>query len=75
MHGVSHSFLTRGLKAFGFSADVLIPVLEQRDPDPDFPTVIFPNPEEKGEVLISSSRQLGEYRFLYNRGTREFFLF
>jgi phosphoglucomutase len=48
MHGVSHPFVTRGFKVFGFPAVAVIAVAEQRDPDPDFSTVSFPNPEEKG---------------------------
>lgn len=30
--------------------DSLVVVNEQRDPDPAFPTVRFPNPEEKGAL-------------------------
>jgi phosphoglucomutase len=60
MHGVSHPFITKGFKAFGFPADIVFPVVEQRDPDPDFPTVVFPNPEEKGQYLYSKSDQLVE---------------
>jgi phosphomannomutase len=46
MHGVGHSYATRAFDVFGFP--VFIPVDRQKDPDPDFPTVKFPNPEEKG---------------------------
>lgn len=49
MHGVSHPFMTRAFEQFGLSA--FTPVTEQQIPDPDFPTVKFPNPEEKGMVL------------------------
>ncbi|PFH47176.1 hypothetical protein AMATHDRAFT_77329 [Amanita thiersii Skay4041] len=45
MHGVSDAFLERAFKEFGFSP--YIPVLAQQHPDPEFPTVRFPNPEER----------------------------
>lgn len=48
LHGVGATTLARGLEKAGF-ADVL-PVESQRDPDPDFPTVAFPNPEEDGAL-------------------------
>jgi phosphomannomutase len=48
MHGVgarsTEPILTRG----GFPNFHTVP--EQREPDPDFPTVKFPNPEEKGAM-------------------------
>jgi phosphomannomutase len=46
MHGVSHVFVKRGFENFGFKP--FIPVKEQQDPDPEFPSVKFPNPEEAG---------------------------
>jgi phosphoglucomutase len=49
MHGVSYPFVTKGFQAFGFQQGVVTPVKEQQYPDPEFPTVSFPNPEEKGE--------------------------
>ncbi|KAI0051141.1 hypothetical protein FA95DRAFT_1580867 [Auriscalpium vulgare] len=45
MHGVGHPFASRAFDEFGFAP--FIPVAEQQGPDPDFPTVKFPNPEEK----------------------------
>lgn len=37
-----------------------IAVVEQRDPDPAFPTVAFPNPEEKGALDLSIEQALKE---------------
>ncbi|KAH8102870.1 hypothetical protein BXZ70DRAFT_1057060, partial [Cristinia sonorae] len=51
MHGVSHVFMERAFKSFGFAP--FIPVDEQATPDPEFPTVKFPNPEEKGALDIA----------------------
>ena len=48
MHGVSSPFVKRGMQVFGFPERALVEVVEQKDPDPEFPTVAFPNPEEKG---------------------------
>lgn len=46
MHGVGGLAVVAAFREAGF-ADPLI-VNEQFDPDPDFPTVAFPNPEEPG---------------------------
>jgi phosphoglucomutase len=46
MHGVSDPFVKRGFSIFGFAP--YTPVKEQQLPDAEFPTVHFPNPEEKG---------------------------
>nr|XP_050040092.1 phosphopentomutase-like [Dermacentor andersoni] len=44
MHGVSHPYMVKAFETCGFKR--YIPVKEQMDPDPEFPTVKFPNPEE-----------------------------
>lgn len=51
MHGVGTETLVATFKAAGFSAPIL--VKEQAEPDPDFPTVQFPNPEEPGAIDLS----------------------
>ena len=48
MHGVSGPFVDEAFARFGYPTSALVPVEEQRKPDPEFPTVKFPNPEEKG---------------------------
>ncbi|KAG6878773.1 hypothetical protein C0993_008072 [Termitomyces sp. T159_Od127] len=49
MHGVSDKFVSEAFTRFGFAP--YLPVTEQQHPDPEFPTVKFPNPEEKGDQL------------------------
>ncbi|KAG5468839.1 hypothetical protein CUR178_01675 [Leishmania enriettii] len=47
MHGVGTRFTTHGLlHVLGLPASNLSVVAEQAEPNPDFPTVRFPNPEE-----------------------------
>jgi phosphomannomutase len=52
MHGVGHAFAKKAFELFGLPA--YIPVEKQLHPDPDFPTVAFPNPEEgKGALALA----------------------
>ncbi len=51
MHGVGTQTLSQVFKLAGFPD--LILVAEQADPDPDFPTVAFPNPEEPGAIDLA----------------------
>lgn len=49
MHGVGYPFVKMAFEAFGLPE--IIPVEEQVKPDPEFPTVTYPNPEEGKSAL------------------------
>ncbi|MCI6557432.1 phospho-sugar mutase [Schaalia hyovaginalis] len=59
MHGVGGALTERVLKEAGFTQVSL--VAEQAAPDPDFPTVSFPNPEEPGalDLAMTHAREHG----------------
>ena len=50
MHGVGYEFAVKSLETFNFKPP--IPVKEQIIPDPEFPTVKYPNPEEGKSALV-----------------------
>lgn len=51
MHGVGGGVALDVLAAAGFTDVHVVP--EQANPDPDFPTVAFPNPEEQGALDLA----------------------
>lgn len=51
MHGVGGEPVQKAFRVFNLPD--LIPVVEQMQPDPEFPTVVFPNPEEGKSALVS----------------------
>lgn len=50
VHGVGHAFVQAAFKAFDLRPPYAVE--EQKDPDPEFPTVKYPNPEEGEGVLV-----------------------
>ncbi|XP_061567199.1 phosphoglucomutase-2 [Cololabis saira] len=57
VHGVGHTFVQSAFKAFDLHPPHAVE--EQKDPDPEFPTVKYPNPEE-GEGVLTLSFALAE---------------
>jgi phosphomannomutase len=59
MHGVAGSLMLRAISAAGYPLPAV--VAAQAEPDPDFPTVAFPNPEEPGalDLALADARRLG----------------
>ena len=59
MHGVAGDLMLRAIERAGFGRPRVVKA--QADPDPDFPTVAFPNPEEPGalDLALADARALG----------------
>jgi phosphomannomutase len=51
MHGVGTETIQRVFQKAGFQSPILVEA--QAAPDPDFPTVAFPNPEEPGAIDLA----------------------
>lgn len=59
LHGVGSDLMLRALRLAGFPDAVS--VAEQAEPDPAFPTVAFPNPEEPGamDLALAKAAEVG----------------
>jgi phosphomannomutase len=59
LHGVGGDTVVRVLESAGFATPYV--VAEQHHPDPEFPTVAFPNPEEAGamDLAMALAQEVG----------------
>jgi phosphomannomutase len=66
LHGVAGRLAVRAITRAGFPAPHV--VAAQAEPDPDFPTVAFPNPEQPGalDLALADARSLGADLVLAN---------
>ena len=53
LHGVGGTSVVQVLETAGFEAPYVVE--QQEQPDPDFPTVAFPNPEEPGAMDLATA--------------------
>jgi phosphomannomutase len=66
LHGVAASLALRAIERAGFPPPLV--VAAQEEPDPDFPTIAFPNPEEPGtlDLALAQARAGGADLVLAN---------
>ena len=59
LHGVGGAVVDRAVSAAGFEPASVVSA--QAEPDPEFPTVAFPNPEEAGaiDLALAQAREIG----------------
>ncbi|PKA15229.1 phospho-sugar mutase [Leptospira haakeii] len=64
LHGTGGKYMKKLLQDFGYKNVTLVP--EQKDPDGEFPTVKFPNPEEPEALEMSKklSEKIGAHAFI-----------
>lgn len=65
LHGVGWSVIDEIFRGIGLK---LLPTIEQQEPNGDFPTVSFPNPEEKGamDLAMATAKANGSDLILAN---------
>ncbi|OXU31565.1 hypothetical protein TSAR_007405 [Trichomalopsis sarcophagae] len=66
VHGVGHNYMIEAFKVANFKPFIVVE--EQKDPDPEFSTVKFPNPEEPSalELSIKTANKNGSTIILAN---------
>ncbi|KAJ1558976.1 Phosphoglucomutase-3, partial [Cladochytrium tenue] len=67
LHGVGQPFAERALRVFGLPVFSAV-VPSQAAPDPDFPTLPFPNPEERGalDAALRCAEECGAHLVVAN---------
>ncbi|XP_061729731.1 phosphopentomutase isoform X1 [Cydia pomonella] len=58
MHGVGYDYVLKAFESASLKPPISVP--EQQEPNPDFPTVVFPNPEEP--ECLQLSKRLAEQK-------------